>query len=68
MAFNSIEVKGVTKRYGSYSAVDDISLCVEEGSILAFVGPNGAGKTASSLTATALPGLRSRRRWRWRCR
>ena len=50
MATNSIEVEGFTKKYGNFSAVDDISFCVEEGSIFAFVGPNGAGKSTTINT------------------
>ena len=40
-----IEVQHVTKRYGSVTAVDDVSFQVERGEILGFLGPNGAGKT-----------------------
>ena len=50
MAINSIEVESFTKRYGNFLAVDDISFCVEEGSIFAFVGPNGAGKSTTINT------------------
>ncbi|HEY5282472.1 MAG TPA: ATP-binding cassette domain-containing protein, partial [Polyangia bacterium] len=50
MASNSIEVEGFTKKYGNFSAVDDISFTVEEGSIFAFVGPNGAGKSTTINT------------------
>ena len=42
-----IEVKNVSKRYGSFLAVDDISFKVEEGDIVGFLGPNGAGKTST---------------------
>ena len=40
-----IKVSHYTKKYGSFTAVDDISFEVEEGSIFAFLGPNGAGKS-----------------------
>ncbi len=40
-----IDVEHVTKDYGHYRAVDDISFSVEKGEILGFLGPNGAGKT-----------------------
>ena len=40
-----VEVKSVTKRFGSFVAVDDCSLSVETGSITGLIGPNGAGKT-----------------------
>ena len=42
-----IEVKNLTKRYGSNIALDNISFSVEEGNILCFLGPNGAGKTTT---------------------
>ena len=47
-----IEVQHVTKRYGSLTAVDDISFRVERGEILGFLGPNGAGKTTTMRILT----------------
>ncbi|HBN81321.1 MAG TPA: bacitracin ABC transporter ATP-binding protein, partial [Ruminococcaceae bacterium] len=40
-----IQTKNIVKRYGKFSAVDDISINVERGDIYALVGQNGAGKT-----------------------
>lgn len=45
-----IEVKNFTKKYGSFTAVDDISFNVEEGTVFAFLGPNGAGKSTTINT------------------
>ena len=52
---NSISVRGLTKRYGSLVAVNDISFEVEPGECLALLGPNGAGKTT---TTEVLEGFR----------
>jgi ABC-2 type transport system ATP-binding protein len=42
-----IDVVGLTKRFGSVLAVDDISFHVEPGRVTGFLGPNGAGKTTT---------------------
>lgn len=42
-----IEIKGLTKRYGSKCAVNHISFTVNQGEILGFLGPNGAGKSTT---------------------
>jgi ABC-2 type transport system ATP-binding protein len=42
-----IEVRGLTKRFGSLVAVDHASFTIERGSIVGFLGPNGAGKTTT---------------------
>ena len=42
-----IEVQHLTKRYGNFTAVDDISFSVSTGEILGFLGPNGAGKSTT---------------------
>jgi len=46
----SIEVVNFTKKFGSFTAVDNISFDVEEGSVFAFLGPNGAGKSTTINT------------------
>src|SRR2546430_1547853 len=40
-----IEIEGLTKRFGAFTAVDHISFSVGKGSIFGFLGPNGSGKT-----------------------
>ena len=42
-----IEVKNVTKKYGSHIAVDNISFDVKDGEVVGFLGPNGAGKSTT---------------------
>lgn len=42
-----IEVKNVTKKYGSFIAVDNISFDVKDGEIVGLLGPNGAGKSTT---------------------
>jgi ABC-2 type transport system ATP-binding protein len=43
----AIEAVGLTKHYGSVTAVDDLSFSVREGAVTGFLGPNGAGKTTT---------------------
>ncbi len=49
-----LSIRGVTKRFGSLTAVDDLSLEVPAGSVHAFLGPNGAGKTTTIRLCTGL--------------
>ncbi len=42
-----IEVKNVTKKYGNFVAVDNISFTVNDGEVVGFLGPNGAGKSTT---------------------
>ena len=51
-----IEVQGLTKEYGRFRAVDDLSFRVAPGEVLGFLGPNGAGKTTTMrIVAGFLP-------------
>ncbi|WP_019416112.1 ABC transporter ATP-binding protein [Paenisporosarcina sp. TG20] len=50
-----IEIKGLTKKYGSLYALNDLNLTLSEGTVFGFVGANGAGKsTTFSILATLL--------------
>jgi len=50
-----IEIRDLTKRYGSFTALDHLNLSLEEGIVFGFVGANGAGKsTTFSILATLL--------------
>lgn len=49
-----IDLKGLTKRYGSLKAVDDLNLSIKKGEIFGLLGPNGAGKTTTILMMLGL--------------
>ena len=49
-----IEVTGLTKRYGEFTAVRDLSFTVRPGEVMGLVGPNGAGKTTTLRCATGI--------------
>ncbi len=49
-----IQVEHFTKRYGNFTAVDDISFEVKRGEVFAFLGPNGSGKTTTMKTMVGL--------------
>jgi len=51
---SAIETFGLTKRYGSVTAVADLSLRVEPGQVFGFLGPNGAGKSTTIRLLMAL--------------
>ena len=48
MATPILEVSGLTKRFGKFTAVDTISFSMKEGEIVGLLGPNGAGKTTTT--------------------
>jgi ABC-2 type transport system ATP-binding protein len=51
-----INIQGLTKRFGSFTAVDNVSFSVARGEVLGFLGPNGAGKsTTMKMLAGFLP-------------
>jgi len=53
---NAIEVSHIVKRYGDFTAVDDVSFQVKEGEIFGLLGPNGAGKsTLIRMMTTLIP-------------
>jgi ABC-2 type transport system ATP-binding protein len=49
-----IHAEGLTKRFGNLTAVDQISLDIDEGEVFGFLGPNGAGKTTTVRMLSAL--------------
>ena len=50
----TVEAEGLTRRYGSVLAVDQLTFAVEEGRILGVLGPNGAGKTTAIRMLTTI--------------
>jgi ABC-2 type transport system ATP-binding protein len=53
---NAIEVEHIVKKYGDFTAVDDVSFTVKEGEIFGLLGPNGAGKsTLIRMMTTLIP-------------
>ncbi len=56
-----IEARNLSRRYGDFTAVDDVSFAVDEGEIVGILGPNGAGKTTTIRMITGfLPPSRGR--------
>jgi ABC-2 type transport system ATP-binding protein len=49
-----IEARGLTKRYGNKTAVDDLTITVQPGVVTGFLGPNGAGKSTTMRMAIGL--------------
>ncbi len=54
MEENIIETKNLTKKYGDFTAVNDVTFNVKKGEVFAFLGPNGAGKTTTIKMLTTL--------------
>ncbi len=54
MEGNIIELKDLTKNYGSFTAVDQLNLTIRKGEIFGLLGPNGAGKSTSILMMLGL--------------
>jgi ABC-2 type transport system ATP-binding protein len=55
-AVNAIEVDHIVKKYGDFTAVDDVNFTVKEGEIFGLLGPNGAGKsTLIRMMTTLIP-------------
>jgi len=51
---NVIELSGLTKKYGSFTAVDNLNLTISRGEIFGLLGPNGAGKSTTILMMLGL--------------
>lgn len=49
-----VQVEGLTRRFGDFVAVDDVSLEINAGEVFGFLGPNGAGKTTTIKMLTGL--------------
>jgi ABC-2 type transport system ATP-binding protein len=58
-----IETEGLTKRFGTLTAVENLSLQVDEGEAFGFLGPNGAGKTTTVRMLTSLISKTSGKAW-----
>ena len=59
---SAIEVEHIVKKYGDFTAVDDVSFSVKEGEIFGLLGPNGAGKSTLIRMMTTLIPITSGRR------
>ena len=55
-AVTAIAVEGLVKRYGGFTAVEDVGFEVAQGQVTALLGPNGAGKTTDDRDPRGIPG------------
>ena len=55
----AIETKNLTRRFGDFVAVDNVSLTVEKGEVFGFLGPNGSGKTTVIKMLTGISPISS---------
>ena len=62
---NAIEVERIVKKYGDFTAVNDVSFDVKEGEIFGLLGPNGAGKSTLIRMMTTLDMMCKRSRMRF---
>lgn len=51
---SALEIRGITKRFGKMTAVEEVSFSLEPGEICGFIGPNGAGKTTTMRIVSTL--------------
>lgn len=51
---NAIEIKNLTKYYGKFRGIEDVTLSIEKGEVFGFIGPNGAGKSTTIRTLMGL--------------
>ena len=63
MAMEAIRCENLSKQFGKFLALDDLSLAVDQGTAFGFLGPNGAGKTTTLRMFTGLTNPTSGRMW-----
>ena len=49
MQSSTIEISNLTRKYGNFTAVDNLTLSIDKGEIFGLLGPNGAGKSTTIL-------------------